>query len=134
MIKTQIILVMHGNLGQGMVEAASRFIHDANQYVIVVSLKDDMSLLQLKDEFEQIILKSDCPVLVMTDVLAGSCTVAITQMMKKYNFSLITGTNLSMLLAAIENCTVLELSGLEKDLESIAKDDIKLINRIVVGK
>lgn len=70
----------------------------------------------------------------MTDVLAGSCTVAITQMMKKYNFSLITGTNLSMLLAAIENCTVLELSDLEKDLESIAKDDIKLINRIVVGK
>ena len=54
--------------------------------------------------------------------------------MKKYNFSLITGTNLSMLLAAIENCTVLELSDLEKDLESIAKDDIKLINRIVVRK
>lgn len=130
MTKTQIVLVMHGNLGQGMFEAASRFNRDAEKCVSVLGLADDMSLNQLKSEFEKIIRANDNQILVMTDILAGSCTVAITQMMREYDFPLITGTNLSMLLAAIENSTALETS----DLESVGKDDIRLINRKVVGK
>ena len=130
MTRTQIVLVMHGNLGQSMVEAASRFNCDAEKCVSVLGLADDMSLNQLKSEFEKIVRENDHQILVMTDILAGSCTVAITQMMREYDFPLITGTNLSMLLAAIENCMDLETS----DLESVGKDDIRLINRKVVGK
>ena len=134
MSKTKIVLVMHGNLGNDMVAAASRFIKDAYKFVTVISLKDNMSLNHLNDEFEKVIKDYENQVLVMTDILAGSCTVAITQMMHQYNFSLISGVNLSMLISAIENSSILELTELEKELESIGKEDIKLINRMVVGE
>lgn len=133
MNKVHIILAMHDHLSIDLIQAAKRFMDGVEQQVISIPLTPELTLDEYKQRFEKILQEHE-QVLVLTDVLAGACTVALAQCIVKYPFFLVSGTNLSMLLAAIENCNELSGEELAKLVVEVGREDIKLINQLVVGE
>lgn len=129
-----IVVMTHGALSEGIVNASELVTGPAKQ-VVTLSLKREDNIDDLSAAFVAALEQVDTGdgVLVMTDLLGGSpCNVASMQLRTNPSFQLLTGVNLPMLLEALitreQGMTVEELA---RSCRDSAAGGVKLINEIL---
>lgn len=90
------VVVAHGPMASAMVDAVRRIAGDAADAIIPLS-NDGRSPTQLRDALDEAM--GDDPVIVFTDLLAGSCGIAaLTSCRDRARRVVVSGVNLPMLL------------------------------------
>ena len=97
-----ILLLSHGTLGMGILDAADMIGLDT-AHVEAVPLRIDSSLEEYAKLLEEAVERLDCGegVLVMVDILSGTPFNQICPMLKEKNIEVITGMNLPMFISAV---------------------------------
>ena len=127
-METKIVLAMHNELSEAFLLAASHFV-DTND-VICLSLLEGDTLDDYRDRIDLLLREFDnC--LVLTDLLTGACTISFMQFLNKYPFSLVSGTNLVMLVEAIENKELFSNFELADLIIKKSKEDIQNCNQLI---
>lgn len=97
----RIIFASHGNLARAMISSV-QMISGGTGDITAVGLYPDDGFDEFKDRIESLIKDvGDDELLVLTDLFYGSPFNAVTQLMGKYRFAHITGSNLAILLEVI---------------------------------
>ena len=97
-----VVLITHGNIGESMLEVASRLVRINTGYVEVVSscsYHQQALNVRLANTFEK--MKNAHGYLVLTDLFGATPTNVTQSFMRKYNLVVITGINMPMLLKAL---------------------------------
>ncbi len=128
-----IIVMTHGALAQGIVDAAELITGPAHQ-VQTLSLRREDNVNDLNDAFVAALEQVDTGdgVLVLTDLMGGSpCNVASMNLRDK-DYQLLTGVNLPMFIEALasreDGCSAADLA---KACRDSATDGVKHINELL---
>lgn len=124
-----IVLITHGNIGQSMLDVASKLVEFERRYVHVVS-SCTYSQQQLLAPIEQELQKmSDTKgYLVLTDLFGTTPTNIGQYFMHKYNLLVMSGLNMPMLLKALTYHNVSDdLRTFSQKIYCAAKDCIVLV-------
>ncbi len=125
--KTLIVVAMHDGLSTAIIAGASRF-SNVND-VVDLPLDNRMTLNEFQNAFIDALRNHD-NVLVLTDILAGACTMALFQLLKTYSFALVSGVNLTMLLEAIDHKEKMDCYELAEHIRQAGIEDIQILNKI----
>ena len=125
-----IIIATHALLAKGFNETM-RFIVEPNCYIHTICAfteekNPEESIVALLDS----ISKNDT-IVVLTDLLAGSVNKILAGYLKKYNFYLISGINLAVLLELALCDEKLINSEFIKNVIALAKEDMVYVNEKV---
>ena len=119
----QIILAVHGNLGQALKESCYYFTGDSEP-VKVCSLNEGEEI----HEWERKLLSwvDSCPqTLILTDMLKASTTVHASQALRgRPDVELVTGVNLAMMVKAVQMASVWDVHRLARSIQETGKEDI----------
>jgi PTS system mannose-specific IIA component len=126
-----VLLVTHGQLGSGMINAAEMLVGKSEK-LDSLSLLPDYSVDQYRQDILDSINKFDDGdgVLVFIDVLGGSPYNATAGNLGKANFECIAGVNLCSLLAALDERANNTLTDLVAICVSTAKDGVADVKKI----
>jgi mannose/fructose-specific phosphotransferase system component IIA len=118
------ILVTHGAMAQGMVDAVRR-ISGAEEDALVPVSNEGKGPEELRAEI--LAMLDDDPTVVLTDLGAGSCTLAARLSCRdRRRVAVITGVNLPMLLDFVFHRT-LDLDELVQRLVTKGRDGVRLL-------
>lgn len=101
-MKNRFIIFTHGNLGKGLLDTVE-FFCGQNEKIKVLSLLKEDNIDEKEVEFENLIKDSDENLIVFTDLFGGSPNNLALKYKLKYNFSVISGVNLAILIDAVSN-------------------------------
>lgn len=124
----KILLVTHSTLAEGFFNS-TKFLSGMTENVEYVNAYIDDSdwTVKVKDYLAK--QKDDDHVVVLTDIYGGSVNQKMTLMLNDYNFTLITGVNLPLVLSL-----ALEANPLTKEkcqsLVKEAKDQLKIVEPV----
>lgn len=127
MKRTLIVVAMHDGLSTMYLKTASRF--GSIDGVIDLPLRYDMTLQEYSEQFLSIVNKTN-NILVLTDLMSGACTVALTKAMQHFDFALVSGTNLAMLLEAIDLSEEMDCYTLADAVKKTGISDIQIWNEL----
>lgn len=130
MMPTTIIVSMHEGLSTAFIHTASRFV-DVSE-IIDIPLNGYDNLISYQQSIADV-LKNKSNVLVLTDFLSGACTISFMKLLEEYSFSLVTGTNMTMLLDAIENKCDMDCFQLSDFICRTGTKEIKNCNKLLEG-
>ncbi|MBK2125172.1 PTS sugar transporter subunit IIA [Fangia hongkongensis] len=100
-----IVLITHGEIGQTMVDVASRLVSFDKKYIQVVSscaYKQQELLKRVKFAFDA--MPDTSGYLVLTDLFGATPTNVTQFFMHQYPLAVISGLNMPMLLKALTYC------------------------------
>lgn len=116
----KIVLISHGPFCQGLLESLE-MITGPQEGIQALSLVPGMSPDSYRDDLDTVLSKLEGPVMVFCDLKGGTPYNTAGSLKQKYDFKLITGMNLPMLITVVTQrtpeATVEELTAaaLEKD-------------------
>ncbi|WP_119327999.1 PTS sugar transporter subunit IIA [Cysteiniphilum halobium] len=97
-----VVLITHGQIGQSMLEVATRLVEIQKEYIQVVSscsYDQPELLMRVENAFKNM---PNCDgFLVLTDLFGATPTNVTQSFMRVYNLAVITGLNMPMLLKAL---------------------------------
>lgn len=101
----EFIIFTHGSLAQGFVDTLELF-SGKNEKIKILSLQKEDSIDEIEKNFENLILNSNIEkLIVFTDLFGGSPNNIALKYKFKYNFKVISGINLALILEATNNMT-----------------------------
>lgn len=127
---TKILLASHGKLAEGMKNSVEIIMGEASKIEVINAYVDDTDFENDALEFLKN-LKNAEKLIVVTDLLGGSVNNTFIEFLKKYDFYLVSGMNLLLVIQ------LLLLKGddkLEKELKRIiaeSKDGVILCNDLL---
>lgn len=99
MSKSRIIVGTHGRFGEEIIKSAKLILGESELFE-AVSLLPEMSLENYLEEADKALSNADENVIVFVDLLGGTPSNVFTILSKKYNYPIVTGVNLPVLLDA----------------------------------
>ncbi|MDR2878569.1 MAG: PTS sugar transporter subunit IIA [Fusobacteriales bacterium] len=117
MKKPVIFIINHGEFGKALIESAELIAGPLDD-IYAFSLKKGMSLEDLIELVEDN-LKTEKNVIILTDLFGGTPNNVAVYLQNKYQFPLISGVNLPILLNL-----VLSRDAAEVDIDSIISDTV----------
>ncbi len=117
MKKPVIFIINHGEFGKALIESAELIAGPLDD-IYAFSLKKGMSLEDLIELVEDK-LKTEKNVIILTDLFGGTPNNVAVYLQNKYQFPLISGVNLPILLNL-----VLSRDAAEVDIDSIISDTV----------
>ena len=117
MKKPVIFIINHGEFGKALIESAELIAGPLDD-IYAFSLKKGMSLEDLIELVEDK-LKTEKNVIILTDLFGGTPNNVAVYLQNKYQFPLISGVNLPILLNL-----VLSRDAAEVDIDSIVSDTV----------
>lgn len=119
-----IVIATHGNLAEGFYETSKLFCGEQDIKIFKLLPQDDINsfLINMKNELEKI----ENDILIFTDLLGGSPNNVSLTLTKNENIHLICSLNLPMLIEAISNKDILEITeDYLDDLVSVGQEAIR---------
>ncbi len=97
-----VVLVSHGDLGQAMVRTVELIVGTQKSFT-AVGLEPSDGLTDIQQKIEQAVqrVEGKAGVLVLTDMLGGSPSIAGLQVAQRYHMEIVTGMNLPMVLESL---------------------------------
>lgn len=119
----KIILVTHGRLAQELLETAAQIIgKPADDGFAIFSITTASSVEQEAQRLHELLKSCEEGAVILTDIFGGSATnISLTASKDLPKSHVITGLNLSMLLAAINNRKKLPAKELAEKIEADGK-------------
>lgn len=96
MAKLNIIIGTHGRFGEELVKSAE-LITGKMETVQVVSLLPTMSFEDFMHQAEDVLSNTEKPYMVLVDLFGGTPCNVFTVLSRKYNYDVVAGVNLPML-------------------------------------
>ena len=131
-----ILIATHGSLSKELLET-SKMLYGTEDKIEVLGLNAGESIDAFRENFENAIIRlnPDDGLIVLVDIIGGSPYNTAFALLYKYNFQLISGINMPMLLELLS----LKNSNLNMDQLVTAcinrgKDNIKLLNKDIIKK
>lgn len=97
MAKLNIVVGTHGRFGEELIKSAEMIIGKMEN-VKSVSLLPSMSFEEFMQEVDSTLSELDGPILALVDLYGGTPSNVFTVLTRKYNYNVITGLNLPMLI------------------------------------
>lgn len=131
-----ILIATHGNLSKELLETSKMLYGIANK-LEVLGLKTGESIDIFRKNFENSIvrLNPDDGLIVLVDIVGGSPYNTAFSFLSKYNFQLISGVNMPMLLELISlQNSSLDINQLTTICINSGRNNIKLLNASIIKK
>lgn len=132
---SKIIVLTHGEFSKGITHSVNMILGQVdNIYPLSIQLETDISLVisQLKQLIEQ--FDKEEPIIIMTDIMGGSTSQAVLQIINEYDqVYLVTGLNLGLLLS-IMICDFQDTTLIEDKINTLieeSKQGILCISKVM---
>lgn len=130
-MEKRIVLATHGLFSEGITTSLKMIFGDAVPVECITAYVD--LNVDYQEELERVVTEHDyenAELVVLTDVLGGSVNNEFMRLLGQYNFRLITGLNLALLLEVI-TCPADDLAANLPDIVQRAREHIVLCNELV---
>ena len=124
MAKFNIVIATHGRFGEEIVKSAE-MITGKMENVQVLSLLPTMSFEDFMKQADEILANTEKPMMVLTDLFGGTPCNVFTALSKKYNYDVVSGLNLPMLIDLYVN--TLNMDDSEVDVDQLAENCIQML-------
>ena len=121
MAKFNIVIATHGRFGEELVKSAE-MITGKMENVQVLSLLPTMSFEDFMKQADEILAKTEQPMIVLTDLFGGTPCNVFTALSRKYHHDVVSGVNLSMLIDLY--VTTLNMDDGDVNVEGLAENCI----------
>lgn len=112
--KLNIIIGTHGHLGEELVKSAEMIVGKLDG-VKTLPLLPEMSFETFLNQADKVLSKAEKPYLVLTDLFGGTPCNVLTVLSKKYNYDVVSGVNLAMLVDLCIKIQSMEDSEIDTD-------------------
>lgn len=117
--KINIIVATHGRFGEELVKSAE-MIAGKMENVQNLSLLPSMSLEEFMAEADAMLAKTEKPLIVLVDLFGGTPCNVMTALSRKYNYDVVTGVNIGMLIELY--VSTLSMADEEIDTDQLAEN------------
>ena len=114
MAKLNIIVGTHGHFGEELVKSAE-LITGKMEGVRTLSLLPEMSFEDFMKNAEEVLSNTEKPSVVLVDLFGGTPCNVLTVLSKKYNYDIVSGVNLPMLIDLYVKTLSMEDSEIDTD-------------------
>ena len=114
MAKLNIIVGKHGHFGEELVKSAE-LITGKMEGVRTLSLLPEMSFEDFMKNAEEVLSTTEKPYVVLVDLFGGNPCNVLTVLSKKYNYDIVSGVNLPMLIDLYVKTLSMEDSEIDTD-------------------
>ena len=114
MAKLNIIVGTHGHFGEELVKSAE-LITGKMEGVRTLSLLPEMSFEDFMKNAEEVLSTTEKPYVVLVDLFGGTPCNVLTVLSKKYNYDIVSGVNLPMLIDRYVKTLSMEDSEIDTD-------------------
>ena len=114
MAKLSIIVGTHGHFGEELVKSAE-LITGKMEGVRTLSLLPEMSFEDFMKNAEEVLSTTGKPYVVLVDLFGGTPCNVLTVLSKKYNYDIVSGVNLPMLIDLYVKTLSMEDSEIDTD-------------------
>ncbi|WP_196601268.1 PTS sugar transporter subunit IIA [Pectinatus frisingensis] len=131
-----VLIATHGDLGKGLLET-SGMLYGKAEKVEVLGLSIGESIIDFRRNFEDAIIRLNPAegLLVLVDIVGGSPYNTAFAFLSRYNFQLISGINMPMLLEILSlKDTSVDAKQLAVKCMNSGRDNIKLLNVDIIRK
>ena len=127
-----LLIITHCDLGKEFLNAAEFIVGhmDAAEYVSIIQSSESEELRKMIEE-KIAALDSGQGVLILTDMFGGTPSNLSLSFLKKEMVEVLTGVNLPMIIAAVQNRSAMKLSELAEKAQEAGKTSISLAGKLL---
>jgi PTS system mannose-specific IIA component len=130
-----IVIVSHGNLGDGLIDAAEFILGKRPEALVAVSIDLTESAEKLREKIAQGMKTVDQHdgLLILTDMFGGTPSNLSYSFLEEGRIEVLSGVNLPIVIKAVNARDEMELTPLAQCLETYGKKSISLASGILKG-